>query len=886
MRLREIVARTAGAFRFGRADGREIDLSQELRFHLDMLEERHRASGLDPAAARRAARLELGGDAQIAEAWRDQRSLPILETLWQDLRYGLRMLRRTPGFTAAALITLALGIGANTAIFTIVDAVLLRPLPYPSPDRLMTIGDRNPEGFSSNIGFETVLDWRERSRTFESFALMRSWLPTLVTNGEAERLPAVRVSWNYFDMMGVRPALGRGFTADDDRPDHWRVLLISDSLWRRRFGADPSIVGRTVTMNDREYRVIGVMPPTFEPLDAARFYNASAEMWAPIGYTKGGDSSCRSCQHLRGFGRLKPGVTVAEATAEMNVIREQMRREHPSDYEAGTMAVVPLRDALTGRVRTALYVLLGAVGFVLLIACANVANLLLARSVTRQPELALRVVLGAARARIVRQLLTESLLLSAGGAIAGVLLATLVVSGLATLAPVSLPRFDHIAIDGRILAFTALVSIVTGLVFGMVPAWRGASGGLQRTLSIDSRGSVGGSSRARAVLVVADLVLALVLLAGAGLMLRTVASLTRANPGFNADRILTMQFSLVGQAYAEDPAVVTFQIRTLERIRAIPGVESAALAGQIPFGGNGDCWGFHVKGRMKPNTVDDPCIERYGGTPDYPRVMGIPLRAGRLFTDADSTGAQSVILVSESTAKLVWGNDNPIGSEVRIGNATRGPWRIVVGVVADVHHDDLTAPPTPAMYTPQTQITDSYLVAVVKSSASDAAALAAPVRAVLHDLDPAIPVYDVATLRSLVAKSSAQRLFVMRLLAGFACVAVLLAAIGLYGVVSYGVAQRTREVGVRVALGAQRRDVLRLVLSSGLSLVAIGVTGGLLVAFVTTRYLGTLVFGVSPVDPPTFAGAAALLTLVALAAHWVPIRRALRIDPASALRAE
>ncbi|HVD91483.1 MAG TPA: ABC transporter permease [Vicinamibacterales bacterium] len=886
MSARELLVRAARAFRLGGEGGREAELSQELRFHLEMLEERHRARGLDPAAARRAARLELGGDAQVAEAWRDQRSLPILETIWQDVRYGVRMLRRTPGFTAAALVTLALGIGANTAIFTIVDAVLLRPLPYPSPDRLMTIGDRNSEGFSSNVGFETVLDWRERSRSFESLAMMRSWLPTLVTNGEAERLPAVRVSWNYFDMMGVRPALGRGFTADDDRPDHWRVLLISDRLWRRRFGADPSVVGRTVTMNDREYRVIGVMPPTFEPLDAARFYNVSAEMWAPIGYQKGGDSSCRSCQHLRGFGRLKAGVTVAQATAEMNVIREQMRREHPSDYEEGTTAVVPLRDALTGGVRTALYVLLGAVAFVLLIACANVANLLLARSVTRQRELALRAVLGAGRARILRQLLTESLLLSAGGAVAGVLVAMVVVRGLATLAPVSLPRFDHIAVDARILAATGLVSIVTGLVFGIVPAWRGAAGGLQRTLSIDSRGSVGGSSRARSVLVVADLVLALVLLAGAGLMLRTVASLTRANPGFDADRILTLQFSLVGQAYAEDPAVVVFQNRTLERIRAVPGVESAALAGQVPFGGNADCWGFHARGRMKPNDVDDPCVERYGTTPDYPRVMGISLRAGRLFTEADSTSARPVILVSESTAKLVWGNDNPIGSDVRIGNATRGPWRVVIGVVADVHHDDLTAPPTPAMYTPQSQLTDSYLVAVVKSSTPDAAALAPPVRAVLRDLDPAIPVYDVATLRSLVARSAAQRLFVMRLLTGFAAVAVLLAAIGLYGVVSYGVAQRTREVGVRVALGAQRRDVLRLVLSSGLSLVAVGVAGGLLVAFVATRYLGTLVFGVSPVDPPTFAGAAALLTLVALAAHWVPIRRALRIDPASALRAE
>ena len=894
MSLRELLARARGTLGRGRRDG---DLTQELDFHREMLEAQHRARGLDPSAARRAARLDLGGAAQIAEEWRDQRGLPFFEMLWQDVRYGLRMLRRAPGFTAAALVTLALGIGANTAIFTIVDAVLLRPLPYAESDRLVTVGDRNPEGFSSNVGFATVLDWRQRSRTIESFAMMRSWQPTLVTNGEAERLPAVRVSWNYFDMMGVRPALGRSFTVDDDRPNHWRVLLLSDALWRRRFGSDPSVVGRIVVMNDREYRIIGVMPASFEPLDAQLYYNADAEIWAPIGYDLSGDSSCRGCRHLRSFGRLKRGVTVADATVEMNTIREQMRREYPNDYDAGAIAVVRLREALTGSVRTALYVLLAAVGFVLLIACANVANLLLARSVTRERELALRAVLGAGRARIIRQLLTESVLLSAGGALCGLVLAMLAVRGLAAFAPVSLPRLDEIAIDSRVLAFTAALSIFTSVFFGLVPAWRGASFGMQQKLAIDSRSSVGAPSRARSVLVVADLALALVLLAGAGLMLRTVVALTHADPGFHADRILSLQFSLVGQAYAEDSAVVVFQDRALEKLRAIPGVEGAALAGQIPFGGNADCWGFHVNGRMKPNPVDDPCVERYGITPDYLRVMGVPVLTGRSFTGADTTAGQPVIVISQSTAKAVWGSENPIGSQVRIGGHTTGPWRTIIGVVADVHHDDLTEPPAPAMYTPQTQITDSYLTAVVKSSSTsndgradrstrDAAVLAAPARAVLRELDPTVPVYDVATLSSLIKKSGAQRLFVMRLLAGFAIVSVLLAAIGLYGVVSYGVAQRTREVGVRVALGAQPRDVLRLVLSSGLSLVALGVAAGLAAAFAATRFLGTLMFGVSPVDPPTFAAAAAILIIVALLAHWVPIRRALRIDPAIALRAE
>jgi putative ABC transport system permease protein len=639
-------------------------------------------------------------------------------------------------------------------------------------------------------------------------------------------------------------------------------------------------------MNDREYRIVGVMPASFEPLDAERFYDARAEIWAPIGYDLQGDSSCRSCQHLRAFGRLARGTTLAAATAEMGAIREQMRREHPTDYEAGAIAVVPLRDALTGNVRTALFVLLGAVGFVLLIACANVANLLLARSVTRQREMALRTALGAGRARIIRQLLTESAMLSAGGALVGIALAILVVEGLTTLAPVSLPRADDIAIDGRVLAFTLALSVLTSVVFGLVPAWRSAAAGMQQKLTMDSRGSVGRPSRVRATLVVADLALALVLLAAAGLMLRTVVALTHTTPGFNAQRVLSLQFSLVGKAYAEDAAVAAFQDRTLEKMRAIPGVEGVALAGQIPFGGNADCWGFHANGRMKPNPADDQCVERYGITPEYLRVMELPLIAGRSLDRTDSAKGPPVILISQATARAVWGDENPIGSRVRIGDATQGPWRTVVGVVADVHHSDLTTPVRPAMYTPQAQITDSYLVAVVRSSTRDATALAAPGRSVLRELDPSVPIYAVSTLSTLVERSSAQRVFVTRLLTGFAFVAVLLAAIGLYGVVSYGVAQRTRELGVRVALGATPTDILRLVLSSGVPLVALGLLSGLAAAVAATRALGTLVFGVSHADPATFAGAGLLLALIALVAHYVPIRRAMRIDPALALRQE
>jgi putative ABC transport system permease protein len=883
MTIRERWRRVLGAIGLGRRDD---ELAREMAFHREMLEAQYRERGLDPDAARREARLAFGGDAQIAEAWRDQRGLPFLDALWQDVRYGLRMLRRTPGFTAAALLTLTLGIGANTAIFTVLDAVLLRPLPYSEPDRLVTVGDGNAEGFSTNVGFSTIADYRERSRSFEQLALMRGWGPTLFSNGEAEALTAVRVSWNYFQMMGVRPALGRDFTPDEDRPDHWRVLLLSDALWQRRFGADPSIVGRTITMNDREYRVIGVMPPSFEPLDSERYFNGRAELWAPIGYDRNGDSSCYSCRHLRGFGRLKPGVTIGQAAAELNAIRAQIQREHPTEIEVGSVALVPLRRALTGPVQRPIYVLMGAVAFVLLIASANVGNLLVARSVTRRSELALRAALGAGRRRIARQLLTESALLSVGGAVMGVLFAVAAVRGLAALAPVALPRLEHLTVDGRVLLFTGVIAVVTGLAFGLLPAWRGGGTDARQSLASDARGSVVGYSRARALLVVADLTLAMVLLAGAGLMLRTVAALAVASPGFTADRVLSAQFSLVGQSYAEDPAVRAFQTRLVEKLRAIPGVESAVLADQIPFGGNYDCRGFHVQGRIKPNPEEDPCIERYGVTPGYGRLMNIPLVAGRGLLDSDTATSQAVVLISKATAREVFGNDSPLGAQVRIGGADRGPWRTIVGVVGDVHHADVTAPVTPAMYLPEEQFTDSFLVAVVKSSTADASRLAGPVRAAIRALDPKVPVTQVAALQDLVVESAASQLFVTRMLAGFAAIAVLLAALGLYGVVSYGVAQRTREVGLRVALGAQRRDVLRLVLGSGVTLVAAGSAAGLVAAFAATRALGTLVFGVSHVDPVTFAGATLLLIVVGLLAHWVPVRRALRIDPASALRAE
>jgi putative ABC transport system permease protein len=814
---------------------------------------------------------------------RDQQGPSFFDALAQDLRYGGRMLRRAPGFTIAAVLTLALGVGTNTAIFSIVDTVLLRPLPFKDPDRLVAVGDRNPDGSTSNVGYLTFADWRDRSRSFASLALMRSWQPTLVAQGEAERLRAVRVSWTYFDMMGVRPQLGRLFTAADDRPDGWRVVLLSDALWRRRFSADPAVVDRTIVMNDREYRIIGVLPPTFEPLDSAKFYTRP-EIWAPLGYDATTKDACRGCRHLHAFGRLAPGVGRDKAEAELNTIREQQRIGYPNDYDESSVAVVGLQDAITGDVRLPLQVLLAAVGFVLLIACANVANLLIARSLVRRRELALRCVLGAGRRRIVRQLLTESAMLTAGGAALGIVLAVFAVRTVGQLAPLSLPRLDQASIDGRVLTYTVLVSIASALIFGIGPAFRAGRTDPQQALAADTRTGTGGSSAARSALVVLDLALALVLLAGGGLMLRSVAHMMRADPGFDPSRVLSLQFSLVGKAYAEDEAVVTFQQAFLERARHLPGVESVALAGQIPFGANFDCRGFHAQGRMNANTAEDPCVQTYGTSADYLRVMKIPLLAGRYFDGRDTRTSAPVLVISQATARQVWGDANPIGSQVRIGSAQDGPWRTVVGVVGDTHHSDVTAPAGTALYLPETQFTDSFLVAVVKSATNDPSTLAAPVRSILRDLDPSVPVYSVAPLDTLVTDARSQQVFVMQVLSGFAALAVLLAAIGLYGVVSYTVAQRTRELGIRIALGAQRADLLRLVLSKGAALVVLGLISGLLAAFISTQYLETLVFGISPGDPLTFGTAAVLLCVVALVSHLVPIRRALAVDPTVALR--
>jgi putative ABC transport system permease protein len=678
--------------------------------------------------------------------------------LVQDLRYAVRTLRRSPGYAAIALATLALGIGANTAIFSVLDTVLLRPLPYAGGERLVMVGDRISlgGGTPNNVGYASYVELRDRTRTFDALAAVRSWQPTLVTDGAAELLPAMRVSANYFSMLGVRPALGRDFRPEDDRPDTRRVLILSDGLWRESFGSDRSIVGRNILLDGQSFHVVGVLPPDFEPLVSTRYYKP-ARLWAPIGYDVSLPQACHSCQHLKAIGRLAPGVTLAQARSDLDGVRRQLAREHPRDFGEGSMDAVPLSREVASGLRTPLIVLVGAVGFVLLIACANVANLTLARSLGRGQELAIRSALGASRGRLIRQLFAESLVLCAAGGALGVLLAGALQSALLRLAPTTLPRADQIGIDARVLAFAALAAFASALLSGGMPALRASAARLSAELASGARGSAAaGISRARRVLTVAELALAVVLVAGAFLMLRSMARLLDTPFGFSTERVLTL--GLTSPVEAEtDAAVAAFQTRLLERVRALPGVEAAALVSQIPLGGNGDYYGFHIEGRMAANPAEDPSVERYSVTPDYFRAMGIPLRRGRLFTDEDRTDSPAVLIVSESTARAIFPGRDPIGERVRIGAHDEGPWRTIVGVAGDVRHVDVALTPTPQMYLPQIQMTDGMLSLVVLARTASPTGLIESIRGAVRAFDAGVPIFDVASMSERVARSAAPR---------------------------------------------------------------------------------------------------------------------------------
>jgi putative ABC transport system permease protein len=803
-----------------------------------------------------------------------------MDTLFRDIRYGLRSLWKRPAFTAVALIALALGIGANTAIFSLVNAVLVQPLPFDQPDRLVWMwGNIRQGGNRASVSPPDFLDYRKQNTTFEHFAASGSG-PTfeiLTGSGEPERLLSGRVTGNYFQALGVNPALGRGFVLENEKPANDHVTILSFGLWQRRFGGDPDIVGKSIVLNGESYAVLGVMPREFN-------FPRAAELWVPMSFDRNDEMKIRKAHFLRPIGRLKPGVTITQAQADTDAIARQLEQMYPDSNTGWNLRLVSLRDQLVGNTKATLFILLGAVGFVLLIACANVANLLLVRAAARQKEIALRTALGASRARIVRQMITESVLLALMGGALGTFLATWGIDLLVLVSGDNLPPTARVRIDATVLAFTLLISLVTGLLFGLAPALRTIKLNLCDSLKEGGRSFGEGLQRnlTRSVLVVVESAIAVVLLIGAGLLVRSLIRLQNTSPGFDANNVLTMRIDLPQEKYKTDEQRTNFFQQLETRVNGLPGVEHVGMISELPLSGQLSDIPYTVEGR--PPTSPDQGFDddfRLVNT-QYFRAMHIPLLRGRNFTQQEVINAAKVVLISDLLAKRVFPNEEPIGH--RLISGMSGVAFEIIGVVGDIRHSALENQPLPAMYLP-TFGAASRMNLVIRTQ-SDPANLTAAVRREVKAIDPDQPIAAVKTMDDWLATAVSGPRYRTFLLALFALLALVLASTGIYGVMSYSVAQRTHEIGVRMAVGAVAIDVLKMIVRQGMSLVAVGVCLGLVGAFALTRVMSSLLFEVRPNDPLTFLFVALFLCLVALVACYVPARRATKVDPLVALRYE
>ena len=869
----------------GDGGDRDGELDAELEAWVRLREDELIAEGLDPQAARRRAAIELGGAEQVKEGVRDARRGSLLEQALRDARYALRGMARAPGFTAAAILALSLGIGASVAIFSVVRAVLLRPLPYREPDRLALILHRG----ENPVAPANFQDWRRESRAFADMGAAEYWVPNLTGAGESESVQALRVSANLLSMVGTPPRLGRVFARGEDEPGRDHVVVLSDGLWRRRFGADRGVVGRAILLNGESYEIVGVMPRGF---DFPVFWARGRELWAPLSFGPRADS--RTSASLRVFGRLAPGATLAGARAEMGAITAALERRFPGTNRQVT--VTSLTEAVVGDVRPALLVLTGAVGLLLLIACANVAHMLLARGAARIREVALRSALGATRSRIVRQLLTESVVLSLASAAAGLALASWAVRALAALAPAFLPRVESVSLDPAVLAFGVALALATGAVFGLAPALRTSRADVAGALREGERGSSsGGAGRLRGALVASEFALAIVLLVGAGLLARSFARLRAVDPGFDPNGVLTMTVSVAGTSQADPARRGVFFERLLEAARAVPGVRVAGMINHLPIAG--DIWGFpyDIEGRPPAPPGESPVATYRVVLPGYFAAMRIPLRAGRDVAAADRLDAPGVVVVNEALARQDWPGETAIGKRISFDSEGGRPtWRTVIGVVPDVVRSSWTSKPEPEAYVPFLQEKSfltrpgahfQYLTLVARIE-GDPAAAAASVRRTVASIDSAATVSDVQTMRHVVEGATADTRFYLILFGVFAGSAAALAGIGIFGVVSYAVSRRTREFGIRMALGAGRGDLVAMVLGESMRLALSGAAVGIAGSLALGGAMRGLLWGVEARDPATIAAVAAALAAVALLASWLPARRASRVDPRTALQAE
>ena len=879
----------------GLSPTREAEIVEELDQHLNDQYEQSLNGGETEEEAHQAVLRELNESALLAaelkRVERHVRQEPVtlgagrktnmLSDLGQDLRYGLRVLVKNPGFTTVAIIALALGIGANSAIFSVVNTVLLRPLPYKNPDKLVMVWEEATHlGFPKNTPSPAnFIDWRDQNTVFEGVAAIVERSFNLTGVGEPERFDGRRVSANLFALLGVEPHLGRTFRPEEDQPGT-HVVILSYGLWQRRFGSDPSVIGQPLSLNGESYTVVGVMARSFQ------FPTRRDQLWVPIAFDSK-EAASRGNHYLEVIARIKPGVSLQQAQAEMATIAARLAQQYPEENIRIGSVVTPLHEQQVGDIKPALLVLLGAVGFVLLIACANVANLLLARAAVRQKEIALRLALGASRSRLTRQFLTESVLLAVVGGVVGLLLSFAAINVLKRFIPDTISQAQAISIDANVLVFTGLVALLTGVIFGLAPATQASNFSLNETLKEGGRDSGAGShgNRLRGLLVVSEVAVSFILLIGAGLLINSFLHLRKLDPGFRADHLLAMKIPLPEAKYPDKEHRSPFFAELLRRVRNLPGIQSAAVASNLPLTYDGDSMPIGIEGRTDPPPDQRPDVILRVIGPEYFSTMGIALVQGRDFTDKDKADSSNVVVISEKTARHFWPGENPIGKRLKPGSTTsRGPWREIIGVVKNVRQNDFVAEPKMQMYLPYEQINSFVPNALVVRTNVDPLSVAATVRSAVWEIDKDQPVSDMRPMEQIVSESVARQRFSMMLLGIFASLALVLAAVGIYGVMSYSVAQRTHEIGIRMALGAQRSDVLKLTVAQGLRLVFAGLGIGLAVAFALTRVMSSLLFGVSATDPTTFVTISLVLIGVALLASYVPALRATKIEPMAALR--